>query len=210
MDNAIETLEREDVTAKIYHEEYLDESPRDWDNLGTIVYWHRRSVLGDVDGSKEYDSPQDFIKWAKEHKVIMLPLYAYEHGNIVLKAGHEAKWMYPFNDRWDSGQLGFIYVEPQKVKQEYSVTRIGSKTRAKVEQVLKSEIETFNQYLNGDVFYYVLEGEGIDWESLGGLYGFDYAKQQAQEALDYAVKQRDASNDSSGEETLPEGYIETA
>ncbi len=130
----------------------------------------------------------------------MLPVYAYEHSGIALRAGHEAKWTYPFNDQWDAGQVGFIYIEPQKVKREYGVTRIGRNTRSKVEQLLRGEIETFNQYLSGDVYEYVIEGEGIDdGDSLWGLYGFDYAEQEAQAALDYAVERRDASNDPTGE-----------
>jgi len=37
-------------------------NPREWDNTGTMVYWHRNYILGDVDGRKEYGSSEAFLR----------------------------------------------------------------------------------------------------------------------------------------------------
>ena len=42
---------------RIEHDEY-PESPRDWDNVGTMVCWHRRYTLGDEQPS---ESPEDWL-----------------------------------------------------------------------------------------------------------------------------------------------------
>jgi hypothetical protein len=37
------------------------ESPREWENLGTMICWHRRYNLGDPDESKNYSDSQDLM-----------------------------------------------------------------------------------------------------------------------------------------------------
>ena len=38
----------------------MTESPREWDNLGTMVCWHRNYDLGDVNGGREYSDKDLF------------------------------------------------------------------------------------------------------------------------------------------------------
>ena len=44
-------------------------------------------------------------------KIIILPLYLYDHSGISMKTT-------PFSCQWDSGQVGWIYVEKKKCLQE--------------------------------------------------------------------------------------------
>jgi hypothetical protein len=37
-------------------------NPREWDNMGIMVYWHRNYNLGDVDGMKEYGDSSEFFR----------------------------------------------------------------------------------------------------------------------------------------------------
>ena len=41
-----------------YDEVYQDESPREWDNFGTMMCWHNRYILGD---KHKHNSPENFI-----------------------------------------------------------------------------------------------------------------------------------------------------
>ena len=55
---SIETIERGGLTIDIYPEEHLDDSPRDWDNMGTMVCWHSRYTLGD---KHDHDRPHNML-----------------------------------------------------------------------------------------------------------------------------------------------------
>lgn len=62
---AIETFEVGNLTVQI-HQDQDPESPREWDNLGTMVCWHRRYNLGDVQRTDDPD--QFFLELAEEHR----------------------------------------------------------------------------------------------------------------------------------------------
>ena len=166
---------------KIYQDEYA-ENPRNWDNLGTMVCFHRRYSLGD---EHDYSDPDEFKEWWEEHGDggIRLPLYLYDHSGITIRTT-------PFSCPWDSGQVGYIYVTVDRIREEYreqviDMTKsediliilnhgITEDTYEKVRTVLEGEVKTYDQYLTGDIYFYVLEnskGEIID--SCGGFYGHD-------------------------------------
>lgn len=116
-------------------------SPREWDPLGKIYAQHRRYSLGDKDAN------EDELKEAQENGVC-LNVYMFEHSGIALSTQ-------PFNDPWDSGQVGYIYATRDMIVKEYKVKRISKQVKAKVEKILSAEIEEFSQYLNGEVYGYI-------------------------------------------------------
>jgi len=138
-----------------------DMNPRtEWDNLGTMVCWHRRYKLGDEQPScspDEYDLPDNAIS---------LPLYLYDHSGITMSTA-------PFNDRWDSGQVGFIYVTKEKLQAE----GLGDKTKDEIESYLRAEVETYDDYLTGAVYQYIiLDSEDNIIDSCSGFFGYDHEK----------------------------------
>lgn len=194
-------------------QDHSPESPRDWDNLGTMVCWHGRYTLGDE--QPECD-PQEYMLhmaeefepgiedkveryaerlWAKldqrggislegklkshaqdvseyqrdkveeilDRHVVMLPLYLYDHGGITMNTKG-------FHCPWDSGQVGFIYVSKQQLRDEYDWKLITEKRCRKVGDILRGEVETYDQFLTGDVYGYVIEDE--DGEKEGRCWGF--------------------------------------
>ena len=145
------------------------ESPRDWDNLGTMVYWHRNYILGDVDGNREYESVESFLEEIGD--AIVLPLYIYDHSGITMNTTG-------FSCPWDSGQVGFIYVTLEDVRKEYGWKRITKDRRARIEGYLRNEVNTFDMYLRGEVYGFNIvredeDGEEVDIDSCWGFYGYD-------------------------------------
>lgn len=201
-------------TIKIFPDHY-PESPREWDNLGTMICWHRRYNLGD---KHKYESPEDFklalakkldpsvestieywenksgyYKDNNEHiqdvidktldkYCIMLPLYLYDHSGITMNTTG-------FSCRWDSGQVGYIYVSNEKIRKEYSVKKIFPKLREKVCQQLVNEVATYDQYLCGEVYGYVVEGPNGEEDSCWGYFGEDYCIQEAKSVVDHYTKE---------------------
>jgi hypothetical protein len=162
-----------------------DSSPREWDNLGTIASVHRNYNLGDKGALPR----EDWGRLADPAKYVALPLYMYEHGGITISTK-------PFECPWDSGQLGFTYVSKEDVYKEYSVTRLTKKLRKTVEGVLNAEINTYDQFLRGDVYMYQLvnpvDGEVMD--SCGGFYGDDFMTNGMEEYIpdEYHAQLKDA------------------
>lgn len=165
------------------------DSPREWDNMGVMVCWHHRYNLGDNDGlstlwsdlraSKAYkDSwedyewrdPSDLHEMAVKAGFLIQELYLYDHSGIAMSTS-------PFSCRWDSGQVGFIYTTREAIRDNYGITRITKKFYDRAMKILESEVDVYDQYLQGDVYGFVVEdafGEHID--SCCGFFGSDIEK----------------------------------
>lgn len=200
--NSIEILNYRGFDIAIYVDE-CPENPREWDNLGKILYSSDRYTLGDIntDNMLEYFNNEYSIvesegyslteaeevrikKWV-EKNIVMFPVYAYIHSGIALK-------MSGFSCPWDSGQSGVVYATKQRIRDEYSIKRITKKIRDKVRSCFEAEIQVFSDYLNGSVYYYSIEDEnGENVDSCGGYFGFDWGEngllEGAQNAIDYHI-----------------------
>lgn len=174
----IETIEQEGFVARLYQDEE-PESPKDWDQLGTLVTWSRDYYF-DVDGQKRFGEPSDFLEMAAEKGWVYLPVGMIDHSGISLYVGSSSHPM-DFGG-WDSGQVGFIYATPE------SMRLIGTPAE-EVEKVLAAEVEQWDQYVTGDVYGYVIDGpDGEHRDSCWGFYGLDYAKQEMKEQLRYVIE----------------------
>jgi hypothetical protein len=167
------------------------ESPREWDNLGTMICFHGRYDLGD---KHDYRSG-DYSGWdeqrkdieKKENACVILPLYLYDHSGITMKTS-------PFGCNWDSGQVGWIVVSKEQVRKEYNVKRINKELIEKVTNILEGEVETYDQYLTGDIYGYRISKvtecdfghehkEEVD--SCWGYYGTSECMTEAEGIVDY-------------------------
>lgn len=207
-----DTTEFRNYTIKVEQDD-MTESPREWDNLGTMTYWHRSYNLGDVDGSKEYSEQIDFwielsgldidsdygvseeqrerIMDAAYKRNVILPLYLYDHSGITMNTGG-------FSCGWDSGQVGFIHISHEKIRKEYGVKRVSEKMREKVAGYLKGEVETFDHFITGSVYWYSvtkedIDGEELDIDSCGGYFGYytdddNYMVNEIKGAIQYDIE----------------------
>jgi hypothetical protein len=165
------------------------ESSREWDNLGAIICWHRRDWFGDStvgqrqhakqSGCKYYFDSQEDLKAALDSGAyIFRPVYLYQHSG-------ESVSCFPFGDRFDSGQVGYIIVSKQDIYKEYGVKRVSARVRALVLGVLKSEVDCYNQYLTGDIWGYQITGPGGEsLDSCWGFYGLDDCYNEARAVVD--------------------------
>jgi hypothetical protein len=168
------------------------ESPREWDNLGTMVCFHRNYNLGD----KTSYSESDFDSWGelkaqlvKDGARIILPLGLYDHSGITMYIGNN-------HDRWDGGQVGFIYVTAENIRKEYSVKKITKKILAQAEELLRGEVKTYDKYLTGDVVGFQVEDTDENMiDSCYGYYDKDDAIAEAKSIIDGEVADRQAKRE---------------
>jgi hypothetical protein len=204
------------------------DSPIDNDTLGTMVTWHRNYDIGHITnpdypkgnfksvlmsdrlGYEESDYPywtteeeyQELDRLVKE-LYILKNLYIHDHGSVYLSTT-------PFSDPWDSGHLGFIYVDKKAVHEMYhldsqlsfnfmdvhfedNASRLRSdetKFLLAAEQ-LDLEVSLYNKWSQGDTWIYLVyeidadpsaaESEYV--ESCGNLIGEDEALESATDML---------------------------
>lgn len=209
--NVCDTVSKGSYFAQIMPDDEPGESPRDCDNLGTMVCFHNRYNLGDqvqngrrsVSGKNEltFSMPEYFTEWLhdnKEQVAVILPLFLYDHSGISMSTGRE----YPFNCPWDSGQVGYIFVTKEAVRKEYSCKHITKKTLDKVREVLQGEVKAYDQYLTGDVYGYKLfkvsddfdpdnddpDDFGGEIESCWGFYGLKNIKEEVNDLIKFCEK----------------------
>lgn len=174
------TLTKDDLTLTIdYDTDPV--SPRNWDNLGTVALGSRRYSFGDehldLEGINAITDDPDYA---------YLPIYLYDHSGITIKTT-------PFGCGWDSGLVGIIYAklsdEPEMPKE-------------KILDVLKSEISTLDDYLQGNVYAFSIKDSDGDYvDGCCGFYGFDNCKSDGINALDALVESRAKTRKAESEES---------
>lgn len=144
-----------------------------------LVCFHRRYRIGE----KHNWDLSELQYWLREHRdeVVVKPVYLMDHGIQSISTG-------PFGDLWDSGQIGYCYVMQNEIDPEHTI----EDWRVAASELVESEVELYNQYLQGDVYYCTLEeqthiydevkcpccGETIkinerdDWEEIESCCGF--------------------------------------
>lgn len=190
----------------------IAEDPRDWDNLCTMVCWHRHYNLGD---KHDFDNPDEFMQhlyldvtgkhWCDDHDdddwqdvykelqktnlVLIKPINMYDHSGITVSTSNG----YPYNDRWDAGTVGFIYVTKKTIFREgcqlaerdengeyiliehkhenapstYShkcIPTTEDNWKEVADYHIETEMETYDQYLRGEVYGFKLIKTVVDQE----------------------------------------------
>jgi len=191
----IEAIEYKEHTIEIHYDQD-PEGPRDWDNLGYMFCLHHRYGLGDKHGHKtvetwleelacpgiEIEELEDLTEeqlWGLVDKhYVWLPLYLYDHSGISMSTSHQ----YPYNDRWDAGQVGYIYVSKEKALKEYDKKRWSKKFEQQILEALTREVDIYDEYLRNEVYGYILKDQNDEEvDSCWGYYGEAGKKQIIQD-----------------------------
>jgi hypothetical protein len=101
----------------------------------------------------------------------------YEHGNVAFSTNS-------FSCRWDSGQIGWIYISKEDARKEWGWDRLTNSRRSDIYKWMEGEVETYSDFANGNVYYYNIDNSNGDHVgSCGGFYGYDH---DASGLLEYA------------------------
>jgi hypothetical protein len=191
---AIEEYEHEGYTIAIYPDDE-PESPREWDNLGTMVCFHRRyNALGDKHdfNSKDYSSWGE-IEAAILHEnpnAVILPLYLYDHSGLRIKVGSFQGLLPQGHAEFDSGCIGFIFCSVEKIKKEYGVKRVSKQQRRRIAEILRGEIDTYDTFISGQVVGYQVKRDDEIVDSCWGYYSIEDAKKEAENYVHFEKENR--------------------
>jgi len=173
----IDTVEYKNYKIKIHSDEN-PESPREWDNLGTMICFLSTYDLGDEKTDYFQKDVNIFEDWRKvnEDRLVILPLYLYDHSGITMSTTR-------FSCPWDSGQVGWIYAFTKDIVEEFGKKRMSEALKKKAENILQREVEAYDDFLTGNVYGYVIETD--EEEHLDSCWGF-YGDPEKSGLLEYA------------------------
>lgn len=155
-------------------------SPRDWDNLGYFVTVERNYMspdkneqLRDIIESTQYDVnnsdehadaiKKEFEENSDEKILLIVPVYRYEHGNVIYRRGN--------GSGWDSSNCGFYIVTDK------TADVLGTPAD-RFARVIDSELEEYTKYANGEIYAFTLYDENGEIEdSCGGFYDIEDIKE---------------------------------
>ena len=157
----------------VIEQDEFSEDPREWENLGTMLCCNRHYQLGDCNSNKETeeqlaefcrkygktDEEIDEMDFREEIQFLLeqddicgLPLYITDHSGLSMQT-------YRF-DKDDSSFVGLIFIEKEMFFAE-TCKKDDCDWKAEAKKILKSEIETYSQFLEGDVQQCTLYEETI-------------------------------------------------
>lgn len=168
-------------------------NPRvDWDNVTTMICFHRNYNLGDKHDYKKdnFDSWEQLKEQIEsDYKVLMIkPLRLYDHSGITISTSNE----YPFNDRFDSMMVGWIFIEEKQWTKMMGEDMDRSEDR--LDRIIEGEVETYDQYISGEVYQYSIyevdtcslgHEHKVLLESCGSFFGEEYCEQEGKSHLEY-------------------------
>lgn len=199
--NLFETREYRGVDIDIYYDDRPLNPRKDYDHLTTIWCNNRNYRVDglDIDDLISQlglsDFPGSFLnlcKIADKKGYFAVPVYAYIHGGLALSISRSGQ----FVDRFDSGTFGVVTISKKDVYDCYGCKRINKKMAEKLTKIIKAEIEEYQDYANGDCYYYEVFS-GTDEESnMGGFIGdsgLDSLMEYARDSIDTVLKNREES-----------------
>lgn len=164
------------------------QNPLDDERVGRFVFTERNRYFSgdkhkfDSDVGEEVRRSRPFLK---------LPVYAYVHSGVTIWTTGDNEPCIPGAHRgWDSGQAGWIIAEFASCLRAFG----RGFTREQVARALRSEVQTYNQFLTGDVYGFEIledceecENEGCTdcptGDSCWGFYGRDAAVEAAKNEI---------------------------
>lgn len=190
--NAVEKLKYKGYKIKIFYDEDAQNPYQDWDQCSDVTFWLRNYNLNSTgSGQMDFDGPDAVVDAFSRGKIVYYQwIRAYIHSVITVSLGSG----YPFNDPWDSGLAGVVYVTKEKATAEFP--RYGGRDLwLACERLAKTEIETLDMYLTGQVYGYVVKHKGVEVDSRWSCYGLEYCIQEAKSAVDMDIKHQARSHE---------------
>jgi len=155
---------------------------RDEDNhYGFVSYYTFQDFVDDL----EHDDDECIAEALErlDGHIITLPLYLYDHSGITMNTTG-------FGCRWDSGQVGFIWIDIAKTKEAMGWKRFTANRRDHIRSMLKAEVSVYDTYLRGAFCGYVITKDRDDeqFDSCWGYDDTDYAISEAKLYIDTIIK----------------------
>ena len=186
---AIEILDYKSGTISFYQDEDPPNPRTEYDNICTMLCKHPRYILGDRERGYPEPTHEEVTAIERKRNVISVRLYLLDHSGLRLSCSAAA--MSAYYGGWDTSWVGIAYVTVGRLRKEFGRAIPQADLRTKALEILRQEVETYDQYLSGQVYGYVARNaSGDDCGSCWGIFGWNYLTtdmlKEAQAELDTA------------------------
>ncbi len=130
--------------------DYNPIDPREWDNYTKIYCEHKsytfpQEISIDNEYCNSWDDVIDEIQNQEKDIILIKPIYMLDHSGISVD-------LRDYNDKWDSGQIGFIWTTKKLMK------KAGLKpTVSEADKLIKQEFKSWKKYIEGEIYSYCIE-----------------------------------------------------
>lgn len=142
---------------KVSHDPFADDPLTD--SLFEVTY---RSDARTVLGNRPVDTLDDLNEIVNSGQYIAVPVYAYVHGGVALRLGHD--WfdgsLSQGHAYFDSGMSGYMLADKQTVREWYNVKRISKKVRDNVLQYMKDTLANYAAWINSECWFIGIYSDG--------------------------------------------------
>lgn len=183
-------------TLKIYYDSNA-ENPREFAEYDSVIAYKSQYTLGEEIIPEPIDWLEEKLNVPKKYeysnarlaeleeiffdRFIAKCIYLYEHSGFAVSTS-------PFSNKWDSGQVGYIYISKEKVRANYGAKKVGKKLKQLVLDRLEAEVEELNHYVSGDVFgFKILDSEDSVVDSCWGFYGDNFLENGMLDNIDTSL-----------------------
>ena len=209
----IEQFTHAGLTIHIHQDEDAGNPRKEFDEASHLILFERYGRPdrnGDDHNFSPGESFDDLVKEIEEYEsqpIVWLPVRKYDHTQVA----YSTESGYPFNDPWDAGIVGLVYMTKKECLYEYGkkdAKLLTKQIRKKAEELMSGEVELFSDWANGDVFgYEVLDADGETLDSCWGYYGryggdgWDHLISEAKTSAEYYAEK---------EEVVAQAYVKKA
>lgn len=140
---------------EIWTDDFPDKPTNTMDFLFTFISF-------DYSYSLDFNEFKDIESFKNETKTgyLVYPLLKDYYGELSLSNDSDVKF--------------FAYVEKEKIYKEYNCKKITKNIKDKIEGLLWSELQTFNDFISGNVYGVTMyNSDNPEGDSIGGFYGRD-------------------------------------
>jgi len=153
----------------------------------------------------------NIVDWIKQEygARVIIPMFLYDHSGISMSAGaaiagkaddsdFDRSRRHPFDSHgWDVSSIGVVFDTPDAVLECMGKDA----TNEEIEACLRSEVEVYSSYLEGDVMYYSVQDEETNFHDscFGFVSDHKECERQCFEALESAIVKRLAENNERNE-----------
>ena len=135
--------------------------PRECDEglISTMICSHKRYRLGDPHdyNTDDYDGWEDLLKQIEKDYTVLFPrlIRMYDHSGIGISLNADS---YPYNCPWDSGWIGYIFVDADKAKKVMGWKHLNVARRAKLLEYMLSEFKYYAAYVGDEMIDVYIPG----------------------------------------------------
>ena len=155
---------------KLFLKGSVDENNGEYNTEILIAFSRGDDIVSACDFALKFGNVTSKSELRKEYRKIQsevgvaLPVYRYEHSGVAFSTK-------PFSCPWDSGLAGVIFATKKDIRSELSVKLVNSNNIKKTVSNLKSEIDSYSKWANGELYSVSIYSEcGEMLDSCGGIY----------------------------------------